>query len=272
MAVVFMSREAWRASTMPRALAALLALVMGVMGVMGGVGVFFPPEAAAAAREKMSLRYLRGVHVLRTMNPGDHWPAVTVPRQVRNHDTTSALIAHRDRTFVLESVARDLSAAMKTGTYPEAGYFAAHALAFLSRHAEAAEAMKNYLAKAPFRDEDYLFLVRELYAAPDYTAAINSARRWQLRDNNLDACSEERLTYIWGSLQNQGRYREAMEEVLSDPCASWRGQLFFAKSCMGLGDTEGALARLDAVLAAFPDKSQEIHLLWNRLVTSDRYP
>ena len=263
MAAVFTFKPTWR---MRAALFALLALVTGAAGML------FPPDANAAVREKITLRYLRGVHVLRTMNPGDHWPVVTVPRQVRNHDTTSALLAHRDRTFVLESVARDLAAAAKTGTWPEAGYYAAHALAYLSRHAEAAEAMKDYLAKAPFRDEDYLFLVRELYASPDYRAAIESARQWQLRDNAIDACSEERLTYVWGSLHNLGLYREAMEEVLSDPCASWRGQLFFARSGMELGDVDGALARIDATLTAYPEKNQEIHLLWNRLATSDQYP
>lgn len=266
MAAVLPFRTAWR---LPARLLTLLALVVAATGAACGLTI---ADAQAALREKMSLRYLRGVHVLRTMNPGDHWPAVTVPRQVRNQDTTSALLAHRDRTFVLETVALDLAAAAKTGVWPEAGYYAAHAFALLSRHAEAAKAMEKYLAKAPFRDEDYLFLVRELYATPDYKATLESARLWQIRDNNLDMCSEERLTYIWGSLQNQQLYREAMEEVLSDPCASWRGQVYFAKSSLELGDAKGALARIHAVLLAFPERSQEIHTLWNRLLTSDRYP
>lgn len=236
--------------------------------------VCIPLSAAAAATpaEKMSLRYLRGVHVLAKTAPGDHWPAVAVPRQVRTHDTTSALLAHKDRTFVLESVSRDLTDAAETDRYPEAGYYAARALSLLGRHAEAADAMKIYLAKAPFRDGDYLFLVRELYAAADYKGALAAARQWQFLDTDMDACSEDRLTYLWGSLQIGGHYRDAMEAVLSDPCATWRGQLFFAKSSLDLGDAEGAQARLEAVLAAFPDKEREIHRLWDRLTTAKQYP
>lgn len=228
--------------------------------------------AAAAPAEKMPLRYLRGVYVLAQTTPGDHWPVVTVPRQVRTHDTTSALLAHKDRTFVLESVARDLTDAAETGRYPEAGYYAARALSLLGRHTEAADAMKIYLAKAPFRDSDYLFLVRELYAAADYKGTLAAARQWQFLDTDMDACSEDRLTYLWGSLQAQGHYRDAMEAVLSDPCATWRGQLFFAKSSLELRDVEGAQARLEAVLAAFPDKEREIHRLWDRLTTTRLYP
>ena len=269
MATVFTLWTIWR---LPARLLTLLALMAALMGMTGPACVLTVADAQAAPREKMSLRYLRGVHVLRTMNPGDHWPAVVVPRQVRTQDTTSALLAHRDRTFVLETIAHDLAAAAKTGHWPEANYYAAYAFAFLSRHTEAAEAMKKYLSKAPFRDQDYFFLVRELYAMHDYKAVVESARRWQSHDNNLDVCSEERLTYIWGSLQNQGLYREAMEEVLSDPCASWRGQIYFAKSSLDLGDTEGALSRVDATLRAFPERAQEMHLLWNRVVTSSQYP
>ncbi len=238
---------------------------------VAGLSLAFAAPADAAV-EKMSLRYLRGVHVLRTMLPEAGWPPVSVPRQVRNHDTTSALLAHRDRTFVLESVAGDLAAATATGRYPESGYYAARAFSLLGRHNEAADAMKNYIAKAKFRDEDYLFLVRELYAAADYKATLAAARQWQMADDHLDACSEDRLTYIWGSLQAMGRYRDAMEVVLSDPCASWRGQLYFARSGLALGDEESALARLDAVLAMFPEKNQEIHLLWDKLTASERYP
>lgn len=234
--------------------------------------VLFPAAAGAASGEKMSLRYLRGVYVLARTTPGEDWPAVTIPRQIKNHDTTNALLAHRDRTFVLESVSRDLADAAKAGKYPEAGYYAAHALSLLGRHAEAANNMKLYIAKAPFRHKNYLFLVRELYAAADYKGTLAAARQWQFLDTDINDCSEDRLTYLWGSLQAQGLHRDAMEAVLSDPCATWRGQLFFAKSSMDLGDTEGAEARLEAVLAAFPDKGEEIYRLWNRLTMAHRYP
>ncbi|SBW00271.1 exported hypothetical protein [uncultured delta proteobacterium] len=235
------------------------------------VALLLPPGAAAA--EKISLRYLRGVHVLQQMTPGASWPAVSVPRQVRTHDTTSALLAHRDTAFVLESVSRDLTAAMKTGKYPESGYYAAQALSLLGRHAEAAEAMKTYLAKAPFREADYLFLVRELYAAADYSGTLAQAQAWEARSHATDnLCSEERLAYTWGSLQAMRRYREAMEEVLSDPCASWRGQVFFAKSSLDLGDAEGAQARIEAAIKIFPDKRPEIENLWDRLAASALYP
>lgn len=231
-----------------------------------------PPHADAAAREKMSLRFLRGVHVLREISPGDHWPAVTVPRQARTHDTTSALLAHRDRAFVLESISRDLADAAKTGKYPEASYYAARAFALRGKNAEAAKAMKAYLAKAPFREGDYLFLVKCLYASADYKASLAAVRQWQSRDDNADACSEDRLTYAWGCLQAQGFYREAMEEVLSDPCASWQGQLFFAKSTSALGDEDGAQQRVDALAEAFPDKRHDIQILWNRLSSAELYP
>lgn len=230
------------------------------------------PTGTAAA-EKMSLRYLRGVHVLRHMNPGTPWPAVAVPRQVRTHDTTSALLAHRDTTFVLESVSRDLAAAVKTGKYPEAGYYAAQALSLLGRHAEAAESMKIYLGKAPFREADYLFLVRELHAAADYGGTLAQARIWESRGHATgNLCSEERLAYIWGSLQAMRRHREAMEEVLSDPCASWRGQVFFAKSSLDLGDAEGAEARIEAAIKIFPERRPEIENLWDQLSAAERYP
>lgn len=236
------------------------------------LAAFLFPSGAWAA-EKMPLRYLRGVHVLQRMNPGTPWPAVSVPRQIRNHDTTSALLAHRDTTFVLESVSRDLAAAAKTGKYPEAGYYAAQALSLLGRHAEAAEAMKLYLDKAPFREADYLFLVRELYAAADYSGTISQARIWEARshaDDNL--CSEERLSYIWGSLQAMRRHREAMEQVLSDPCSSWRGQVLFAKSSLDLGDAENAEARIEAVIKVFPEKRLAIEHFWDRLSAAEQYP
>ena len=231
-----------------------------------------PPPADAAVREKTSLRFLRGVYVLRQLNPGDHWLAVTVPRQVRTHDTTSALLAHRDKAFVLESVSRDLASAAKTGAYPEAHYYAARAFSLQGKYAEAAKAMKAYIAKAPFRDKDYLFLVTCLHASADYKNSLAAVRQWQLRDDNADACSEERLTYAWGSLQARGLYREAMEEVLSDPCASWRGQLFFAKSTSSLGDEAGAQERVEELAKAFPDKRHDIQVLWNRLSSAALYP
>lgn len=248
---------------------------MGFMHRAALAAVFLlllPPCSDAAAREKMSLRFQRGVHVLRHINPGEHWPDVSVPRQVRNHDTTSALLAHRDRAFVLEAVSRDLADAAKTGKYPEAGYYAAHAFSLQGKNTEAAAAMKAYLAKAPFREQDYLFLVKALYASADYKASLAAVRQWQTRGDDTETCSEERLTYAWANLQAQRRYREAMEEVLSDPCASWQGQLFFAKSSASLGDEDGAEARLETVLEAFPDKRQEIYQLWDRLATAAHYP
>ncbi|MDL2210735.1 hypothetical protein LJC26_08030 [Desulfovibrio sp. OttesenSCG-928-O18] len=232
---------------------------------------FFGPTDALA-REPLATRYLRAVHVLRQMNPGDHWPELGVPRRVKNNDATNALVMHPDKSFVLGAIVRDLSAATASGKYPEAGYYAAHALAMRDNHAEAAAAMRTYLAKAPFRDADYLFLVRELYAARDYAGVRAAALQWQSLDGSDDTCSEDRLTYVWGTFHATGRHRDAMEAVLSDPCASWRGQLLFARSCLALGDEQGAEARLATVLQAFPDKNREIHLFWNRLATAARYP
>ena len=238
-----------------------------------GLVLLFCAPSAQAVREKMSLRYLRSVYILRHLAPGNYWPEVSVPRQVRTHDTTSALLAHGDTAFVLESVSRDLTAALKTEKYPEAGYYAAQALSLQGRHAEAADAMIAYAAKAPFHERNYLFIVRALYAAKEYPRAIAQARDWELRGQGAEnLCSEDRLTYIWGSLQAQTRYRDAMEEVLSDPCASWRGQVYFAKSSLDLGDAENAQARIDAVMAAFPDKFHEIERLWDLLSSGGRYP
>lgn len=204
--------------------------------------------------------------------PGQMWPSVSVPRRIRTDDTTNALVKHRDTSFVLGAVVRDLTAAVSNGKYPEAGYYAAHALSRLGDHGSAANAMKNYLAKAPFKDEDYLFLVKELYAATDYAGVRETARAWQSLDASGDSCSEDRLMYVWGSLHATGQHREAMEAVLSDPCASWMGQLFFARSSLALEDEEGAEERLAAVLAAYPDKERDIHMLWNKLASADKFP
>ncbi|MCC8194419.1 MAG: hypothetical protein LIP28_07225, partial [Deltaproteobacteria bacterium] len=255
MALDSIRRKTDRGRTVARA-ARIFAIACAVL-------LLVAPQAPAAS-EKMSLRYLRGVYVLRNLNPDGDRPGVTVPRQVRTHDTTSALLAHPDKTFVLESVARDLTAAMKTGKFPESGYYAAQALAMLGKHAEAAAAMQSYLAAASFREDEYLFLVRELHAAAAYAEVITAAREWQARAaDSGHLCSEERLAYAWGSFQARGMYREAMEEVLSDPCASWRGQVFFAKSSLDLGDAEGAYARVRSIAERFPDKRSEIETLWD---------
>ena len=232
----------------------------------------FPQNGGAATREKTSIAFLRGAYVLRHLYPGEHWPPVNVPRKVRVDDTTNALIMHRDRNFVLGAVARDLTAAAKSGKHPEAGYYAAHAHAMLGEHAEAANAMARYLAKAAFRDEDYLFLVRERYESGDYKGVREAAATWQSLDGRDDSCSEDRLSYVWGSFFAEGLHREAMEAVLSDPCASWKGQLLFARSCLALGDEKGADERIKALVEATPGKERDILVLWNRLATAARYP
>ncbi|CAK7048885.1 MAG: hypothetical protein DELT_00950 [Desulfovibrio sp.] len=233
-------------------------------------------ESQAAAKEKLATRYLRAVHVMRHLYPGEEWPAVPVPRRIQTDDTTNALVKHRDTSFVLGTIVRDLTAvasgATSGGKFPEAGYYAAKALSRLGDHAQAAKTMKGYLAKAPFRDEDYCFLTRELYTAGDYAGVREAARTWQSLDASDDSCSEDRLMYVWGSFHAAGQNREAMEAVLSDPCASWKGQLFFARSSLAMGDEEGAEKRLEAVLQAFPDKKREIHMLWNTLASADRFP
>lgn len=228
--------------------------------------------ADSATQEKLSTRYLRAVHVMRHLYPGDNWPPVSVPRRIRTDDTTNALVKHRDTSFVLGSIVRDLTAAAASGKFPDSGYYAAYALSRLGNHGAAASAMKGYLAKAPFKDETYLFLVKELYAAADYTGVRETARAWQALDASDDSCSEDRLMYVWGSLHATGQHREAMESVLSDPCASWMGQLFFARSSLALEDEEGAEERLAAVLAAYPDKERDIHILWNKLASADKFP
>lgn len=230
------------------------------------------PTAESASRETLSTRYLRAVHVMQHLYPGEMWPPVSVPRRIRTDDTTNALVKHLDTSFVLGAVVRDLTAAASSGKLPEAGYYAAHALSRLGDHASAADAMKGYIAKAPFRDDDYLFLVKELYAAADYAGVRETSRVWQSLDVSDDACSEDRLMYVWGSFHASGQHREAMEAVLSDPCASWMGQLFFARSSLALDDEEGAEERLAAVLAAYPDKAREIHILWNKLASADKFP
>ena len=240
--------------------------------VVCGCLFLFAPQAQAA-RETLSLRYFRAVHVLRFLAPGSHWPLVTIPHQAKNHDSTNALLAHPDKTFVLETISRDLEAAAKTGKFPESGYYAAQTLATLGRHADAASAMKTYLAKAPFREENYLFLVRELHTARAHKTVIAAVRQWQILDNAAGKfCSGERLAYTWGNFQALKMHREAMEEVISDPCASWQGQIFFAKSSLDLGDTDSAYSRIASVMEAHPDKSLEIEALWDRLSMYALYP
>lgn len=230
------------------------------------------PPAESATREALSTRYLRAVHVMRHLYPGEHWPAVSVPHKIRMDDTTNALVKHQDTSFVLSTVARDLALASSRGKFPEAGYYAAYAFSRLGDHVSAAKVLKSYIAKAPFKDADYLFLVKEIYAAKDYSGVRDAARAWQRLDTAEDACSEDRLMYVWGSFHATGRHREAMESVLADPCASWMGQLFFARSSLALDDEKGAEDRLSAVLAAYPDKERDIHLLWNRLASTETFP
>lgn len=241
---------------------------------LAAAAVMFPAALPvhAAARETLSLRFLRAVHVMRTLYPGDHWPAVSVPRRVSTDDTTNALIKHNDPSLVLDVVAGNLVAAEACGKYPQAGYYAAQALSRLGEHAAAAGAMKRFLAKAPFRERDYVFLVKELYAAEDYPGVREAAGVWQTLAASADTCSETRLMYVWGSYYATGRHREAMEAVLSDPCASWMGQIFFARSSLALHNEEGAEKRLAAVLEAYPEKEREIRMLWNRLVATNKYP
>lgn len=229
-----------------------------------------PPEARA--RDPLSVRYLRAAHLLRTLHPGDHWPPLAVPRRIKTADATSALAVHPDKNFVLATIARDLTAAEASGKYPEAGYYAAHALALREEHAGAAASMRAYLATAPFRERDYLFLVRELYAAQEYAGVREAARRWQTVAGGDNACSEDRLAYVWGSFHAVARHREAMEAVLFDPCASWRGQVLFARSSLALGDEEGAEARIASAVESFPENSRDIYLLWNRLTAAERFP
>lgn len=242
----------------------------------------------AYAREDAAVKFQRGVHVLRSISPGDHWPPVTVSRFVKVADSTNALLMHKDRNFVLASIATDLSSATASGKFPAAGYFAAHAHSMLGNHKKAAKAMRAYLfgrvagtvnkAKdetktgSDFRDMDYLFLVRELYAAGDYDGTRHAAGTWQAMEPTDDVCSEERLTYVWGSYFAENRHRDAMEAVLSDPCASWRGQVFFARSCLALGDEEGAEERIESLVLFHPDKERDIRLLWNRLTAVTKYP
>ena len=230
------------------------------------------PESMAAG-ESMALRHFRGVHVLRQVLPHISRPEVTVPHHVKSHDTTNALLSHPDKTFVLESISRDLDAASRTGKFPESGYYAAHSFAILGKHAEAAAAMKRYLSKAPFMEEHYLFLTRELHAAGKYEDVLAAVRWWQSHAmQSGDICSRDRLAYAWGSFQARGMYRDAMEEVLFDPCPSWHGQVFFAKSSLDLGDEEEATARIAETMAAHPDKVAEIEALWNRLAMFPIYP
>lgn len=231
---------------------------------------FYSPMAGAG--ETPAVRYLRGVHVLRTILPGDHWPPVSVPRSVRAADSTNALLMHRDRNFVLTTVAADLDAATDTGKFPPAGYYAAHAHALLGEHADAARTMRRYMGNASFRESNYLFLMRELHAASDYRGAREAAALWQALEPPGGACSEERLTYVWGGFFSQGLHRNAMEAVLSDPCASWRGQVYFARSCLALGDAEGAEERVKNLMLAYPDRERDIRLLWNRLGAAGKYP
>jgi len=240
--------------------------------VVCGILFFLAPQSRAA-QEALSLRYFRSVHVVRQLAPGNHWPTVTVPAKVKTHDTTNALLAHPDKSFVLESLARDLEAVVKTKNFPESGYYAAQTLAMLGKHAAAADAMKTYLPHAPFRDDHYLFLARELHTAGAYNTVITTVQQWQTLGNAAGKlCSEERLAYAWGSFQALGMHREAMEEILFDSCDSWQGQVFFAKSSLDLGDVNGAYARIASAMQAHPDRSQDIEALWDRLAMYAIYP
>ncbi|MDR3074176.1 MAG: hypothetical protein LBV01_05580 [Deltaproteobacteria bacterium] len=250
----------------PPARARLFALALAV-----ALGPFIP-ATVQAARDRTQSCFFRGVYLLRQISPGEHWPKTVLPRGIGSDDATNALLMHPDRSFVLAAVLRDLETAAGSGKYPQAGYYAAHAAALLGRHQEAAASMQAYLGKAPFRELDHLFLVRELYAATDYPGVLEAARQWQLSDTAGDGCSEDRLVYVWGSLHAEGRHREAMDAVLSAPCASWRGRLLFARSRLALGDAQWAEAYLKSTLAAFPDKNREIQRLWNHLATADKYP
>ena len=227
----------------------------------------FPPNASAA--ERPSFLFLRGVFLLRQMNPGEHWPPVAVPRSVITHDTTNALALHPDKPFVLGQIAQDLGNIKAKDNLPLAPYYAAHAYEMLGQHAKAAAEMLEYVATATYRPEDHIFLVRNFYNACKYRDVRSAAARWRTLDAS---CNEQRLEYLWGSYRAEDRHGDAMAAVLTDSCTTWRSQVLYEDSRRKLGNKHEAEAGIHRLAQENPSGSREIYLLWNHLAAQAVYP
>lgn len=224
----------------------------------------------AGAAESLQTRFQRAAHVLQRINPGVLWPSVVIARRIATDDTTNSLLKHPDTHYVLVTLARELTDVTgRRGIPYEAAFYLAQAQDMLGNHQLAAQAMSQYLQTAPYRSDDFLFLVRNLYATGQYKAARESSRRWRLRDGK---CNESRLDYVWGSYCAEKQFEEAAEAVKTDPCQGWHSQILLAKLRLEAGEAEAAEAQVNAQLRKNPKKSRDISLFWNKLSTAEAYP
>ncbi len=242
------------------------ALCLPILLFTAAVGGILPASAAESAQT----RFQRAAYVLQRLYPGIAWPPVTISRRIVNDDAANALLKHPDTLYVLTALSRDLVAVDgRKGVPPEAAFYAAQTLDMLGNHARAAGAMGQYLQTAPYRPDDYLFLVRNLYAARQYEASRDAARRWEQRDGK---CHETRLDYVWGSYCVEGRMGDAEKAVLTDPCKGWHGQVLLAKLRLEAGEESQADARINTLTRKHPKDRRTIRLFWNKLRAAATYP
>ncbi len=224
----------------------------------------------ASAAENAQIRFQRAAHVLQRLNPGLPWPSVTISRRIINDDATNSLLKHPDTRYVLTILARDLAAAAgRKGVPPEAAFYRAQACDMLGDPLDAAREMDQFLRTAPYRSDDYQFLVRNLYAAGQYAASRDAARRWRQRDGK---CNENRLDYVWGSYCAEGRPADAAKAVETDPCQGWRSQILLAKLRLDAGEESQAENQISVLARKNPKNARAIRLFWNKLQAAAVYP
>ncbi len=242
----------------------ILSFSLALLGAALGV----TPDALGA--ESAQTRFQRAAYVLQRLAPGIAWPSVTIPRRVINDDATNSLLKHPDTHYVLTTLARDLDALDgRKGVPPDAAFYTAQAYDMLNDPTRAADAMNQYTRIAPYRPDDYLFLIRNLYAARRYEATRNAARRWEQRDGK---CSETRLDYVWGSYCAEGKLKDAETAVITDACQSWRGQVLLAKLRLEAGEESQADAQVNTLARKNPQNARTIRLFWNKLRAAATYP
>jgi hypothetical protein len=223
---------------------------------------------AAPAGEDAGTRYLRAVHVLKKLDPSLSAGPVAIPGSVITDDAANSLVSHPDKIFVLTTLGRELDALAEQGV-SDAAYYAAHAYGKLGRRSDAARAMFRYLSTAPYRAEDYLFLVRCLYGNREYEAMRAVAVTWRRNDPR---CSETRLTYVWGSHMAEGDAEGSRDALRSGSCSGWRPGVLEARSILSLRGLEEAEKAIAALVRRNPKRADLIRVFWEQIRDLERYP
>lgn len=185
-----------------------------------------------------------------------------IPAKIRRADETETLCSHPDTFFVLQHAAETLSSLR--GFNPKARLFEAYARLNTGDIGNAKEVLSDYLADAPYNRAHYSILSQLLSKTQDFLSLYIIALEWEEKDAS---CDEERLKYLWESLFHLGRYSKASEEMEKrKACAPWMAAILAARSDMETGGVLAAEAAVAQVLDAYPNKKNEIAVLWSKLL------